>query len=429
MVIRPGFPPEWNFANLKTPDIDFKFNRTGLKDSYSIEHFLKKDAVISLRLKAETERIATVTVNGNPTNWKLIETANGNPEIEIQSPQLAKIEIVWDGKKLANIYDAIKAQNDETITLKTEATICAVNDPQKIILQLSIDSNKLTGKVVGKQGEKTFFIQLAQGQMKWWQPIHLQIESKEKIVLESFKNVDTEKCEIIPIDAFINDSVTRIFKNKYLTPRSPYTTLQLPVQGIGEWCHPLTTADIDDSGFRNMLKNNVLQTSLGVPFKSYATGKNIAFTSRRDNFPRKITIPMSGCASNAYLLMAGTTNHMQSHFVNGKITVKYADGESDTLELINPENWCPIEQDYFVDNKAFKLNAARPYRIQLKTGLVSDNLEKDLNLRGINNRTIPGGAGILLDMPLSKQKQLQSIQIETTANDLIIGLMALTLQR
>jgi hypothetical protein len=56
-------------------------------------------------------------------------------------------------------------------------------------------------------------------------------------------------------------------------------------------------------------------------------------------------------------------------------------------------------------------------------------LEKDLNLRGINNRTIPGGAGILLDMPLSKQKQLQSIQIETTANDVIIGLMALTLQR
>lgn len=58
--------------------------------------------------------------------------------------------------------------------------------------------------------------------------------------------------------------------------------------------------------------------------------------------------------------MAGTTNHMQTHFVNGRINVEYTDDTSDTLELINPENWCPIEQDYFENGLAFKLNALAP---------------------------------------------------------------------
>ena len=40
------------------------------------------------------------------------------------------------------------------------------------------------------------------------------------------------------MDSLFNANVTDIFRNEYLTPRSPYTTLQLPVQGIGEWCHP-----------------------------------------------------------------------------------------------------------------------------------------------------------------------------------------------
>ena len=60
--------------------------------------------------------------------------------------------------------------------------------------------------------------------------------------------------------------------------------------------------------------------------------------------------------------------------------------------MINPENWCPIEQDYYVDNLAFKLNAPRPYRIQFKTGLVSNNLEKDLKIEGVYGREIKGGA-------------------------------------
>ncbi len=87
------------------------------------------------------------------------------------------------------------------------------------------------------------------------------------------------------------------------SPRSPYTTLQLPKQGIGEWCHPTLTADIDDSGMRAQVRSGLLSTSLGVPFRTPAEGKNIAFTSLWDNYPDSLTIPLTGKASHAYLLL------------------------------------------------------------------------------------------------------------------------------
>lgn len=68
----------------------------------------------------------------------------------------------------------------------------------------------------------------------------------------------------------------------------------------------------------------------------------------------------------------------------------------------------------------FKLNAPRPYRLHLKTGLVSNDLEKDLKIDGVYGRKIDGGAALLLDMPLNNTKILRKISVETVANDVII---------
>ena len=65
--------------------------------------------------------------------------------------------------------------------------------------------------------------------------------------------------------------------------------------------------------------------------------------------------------------MAGSTNHMQSRIANGIVVAQYKDGTSDTLQLVNPDNWCPIEQDYYVDGKAFSTASSRPYRVSLGT--------------------------------------------------------------
>ena len=235
------------------------------------------------------------------------------------------------------------------------------------------------------------------------------------------------------LDKLFNAEVDDIFNNKYLSPRPQTTTLQIPVQGIGEWCHPQLTADINDSVFRSLIvRDNIVVA--GIPFRTPNSGPNIVYTSLWDNYPDAVTIPLKGRASVAHLLMAGSTNHMQSRIDNGLVVVTYADLTTDTLALRNPDNWCPIEQDYYVDGKAFRAAEPRPLRVCLGQAtadgkpLVSRDLGKELGIKGVYGREIPGGAAQILMMPLNPKKKLRSLTVRTLSNDVVIGLMAVTLQ-
>ena len=129
---------------------------------------------------------------------------------------------------------------------------------------------------------------------------------KDQIVNWNIRNKDA-KYKTINLKEFYNASVTDIFNNTYLSPRSPYTTLQIPTQGIGEWCHPTLTANINDSGLRSLAKEDKIQTPFEVPFSTVGNtdDKNIIYTTLWDNYPDSVVVPLQGSASHAYLMMAG----------------------------------------------------------------------------------------------------------------------------
>ncbi len=131
-----------------------------------------------------------------------------------------------------------------------------------------------------------------------------------------------------------------------------------PKQGIGGWCEPNASFDVDDSGLRSLAAKNDGKIILpdGIPFATpgEAGAKNIIFTSQWDNYPREVSVPLSGKSSHAFLLMAGSTAAMQSRFDNGEVIVTYTDGSTERLALNNPVNWWPIDQDYFIDDFAFR---------------------------------------------------------------------------
>lgn len=225
-----------------------------------------------------------------------------------------------------------------------------------------------------------------------------------------------------------NANVTDIFRNEYLSPRWPYTTLALPKQGIGDWCSTKRTFDVDDTALRT--SGGTIMVA-GVPFVTPAAGENIVFTSLWDNYPDSIVVPLKGRASQICLLMAGSTNPMQSQFVNGEVTVTYKDGTTERLMLRNPDNWIPIEQDY--DERLSCLPQPRPWRLSLKTGAVSRTLATDNHVWNTTRHKpvfeIPGGAATMLVMPTDKAKRLKSLTLKTTANDVVIGLLALTMAK
>ena len=232
----------------------------------------------------------------------------------------------------------------------------------------------------------------------------------------------------VDLRQYYNDLITNIFRNRYLSPRLSRATLQLPWQGIGDWCSYDELPIIDDSGLRSLAGlSEMITTPEGIPFKTVSDPdkSNIVFTSLWDNYPDEFLLPLKGKASHAYFLMAGSTNHMQSRFTNGFVEIMYTDGTTSKLELQNPETWWPIEQDYYEDGYAFRIEAPRPPRLDLKTGKF--RLTGYPVVAASKTIKIDGGAATVLDLPLNPDKELQQLQLKTIANDVVIGLMAVTI--
>lgn len=434
LLIRPGFPAHWDKASVATPDIAYRFLREGKTDTYHIQQQFQTPLIPVLQINARAEKIRSVKINGNPVHWKATEAANGYPNIIIEMPSSAAATVIieWEGKELSPLTskELLIAQGGKmSLQLPGGVTVSQVYDPQGVLDTHSIEGSDFKALLKSSpQGHHTFFVYTRQGEMNWWQPVNVCIEAPKAPAYLDFADIRPDACRMIDFDRQLNASVTDIYQNEYLSPRSPYATLQLPTQGIGEWCHPLLTATIDDSGLRKLIRKDTFRTSLGIPFRLKASGNNILFTSLWDNYPHRATIPLSGKAGHAYLLMAGSTNHMQCHIANGIIRIHYTDGSCEEKELINPDNWCPIEQDFYVDGKAFVVPAPRPYRLHLKTGKVSRDLGKELGIKGVYGREIEGGAGVLLDIPLDSTKELKELTLETLSNDVVIGVMGITLQ-
>ncbi len=265
---------------------------------------------------------------------------------------------------------------------------------------------------------------------------HIRLKNGETVIDTNIINwkvtaLAKTKFETVDLTSYFNDKLTNIFKNKYLSPRPKSPTLQLPWQGIGNWAYPLITANIDDSGLKKAAgKKHIFELPQHIPLAtSNEDDNNIVFTSQWDNYPRGSMVPVTGRASHVYLLMAGSTNPMQSRITNAEIIVTYQDGSQTCLPIKNPENWWPIEQDDDNDGYAFNTGAARPLRIYLKSGIAPLSFDNYTTIKGYSNKAIDGGAATVLDMPLDTTKQLKSLQLKTLANDVVIGLMSITLVR
>lgn len=236
--------------------------------------------------------------------------------------------------------------------------------------------------------------------------------------------------EAVDLSAHFNDRVTQIFRNEYLSPRSPFVSLAVPKQGIGSWCKPSKQFEVDDTGLRELAakSDGTIMLPNGVRFATPSGGdaKNAVFVSRWDDYPSSMEVALSGKAKHAYLLMAGSTQSMQSRFDNGEVVVHYTDGSVERLALRNPESWWPIDQDYPIDDFAFRYEGAIPPRIELKTGVIRVATMREMKGKG---RVIEGGAATVLDLPLDASKELKSLTVRAIANEVVIGLMGVTLER
>ena len=395
LTISPGFPVEWTHARLTHPDLSLSFVRAGLTDSWEVDQTGDHFRTLTLMIPAAFTALRAVKVNGESVRWSMDSEAAGRPVLKlvVKAGSSNKIEIDWSGEPISAHWM----------------------------------SGAKPGEIAGD------FQRMSRGAYTWWS----LVTKTAPPVVRAMKGVDWEiarpgvHLEAVELTASFNDRVTAIFeKGKYLAPRSQGVSLEQPWQGAGGWANFNLLPVIDDSGLRKVAAENngrVLMPN-GVFFStpSAPDAKNVLFTSQWENYPHESSVSLRGRASHAYLLMAGSTNFMQSRMDNGEVVVTYTDGSSARLALRNPETWWPIDQDYFIDDYQFPMDGPLPPRVDLKTGTV-----RLLSLPAFKGkgRVVPGGAATVLDLALDAGKQLQSVTVRTFTSDSVIGLMSLTLER
>jgi len=370
LAFTPGLPSAWDRATLRHPAVGLEFTRNGNTDTYRLSTRFARPAALRLALPRRAAG-AEITVNGTPVATTPAPGWRDAPRILATAPAANTFEITvrWSG-------DAVTPSPAPAFPPAPPADIAAFVAPPPPAAGARI-----------------------------------------------------EPIDLAPL---FNDRVTAIFApGKYRSPRSPHVSLALPAQGIGAWAgHVNATAEIDDTGLRAASAQNGGRFALpsGVSFATPGPGDahNIAFVSQWDNYPRELTAPLAGRARRVHLLLAGSTNWMQSRLDNGEIVATYADGSTARLPLHNPTTWWPIDQDYFIDGRAFSRPEPTPIRVDLKTGKVRVTTPADFNR---TKAEIPGGSATVLALPLDPTKELRSLTVRALANEVVIGLLAATVER
>ncbi|MBR5763125.1 MAG: DUF4450 domain-containing protein, partial [Bacteroidaceae bacterium] len=390
LSINPGFPKEWDNADITTPDISYSYKRNGVSDKYEIKHNFETVDTVTLRI---------------PIRYTKFDIKNTCQILDYKCDNASF--------------------NQPHVIFKLLAKA-----GQKISIELKGKGDAISNRKAKVVRQNTGLALLQQENRAWWVATAIDESERDMAWLLSgqFTNIDVDSLEPIDISKHFNANVTDIFRNRYESPRSPYTTLTIPIHGYSEWCHPKDTVNIDDSGLRNAIKDSLFIAPNGVKWLSPKDGNNIVYTSLFDNYPNESLISVSGKASHAYLMMAGSTNPMQCNINNAVVEFLYTDDTVQKYPLYSPVNWAPIEQAFFEDGQAFDRHAEPQYRLCLKTGKVSSNLQKELGVKGAQIM-IDGGAGIILDVPLDKSKRLKYIRLRTLSNNVVAGLMGITLQR
>lgn len=313
--IVPGFPSDWDHAGVSRQDVEYSFFRRGRRIVYDFEQTLCDSTVFTVDIPLESA-VRSVRIDGKKASWDVVAEAIGHPEV--------KVSVKGSG-------------------------------PHRFVVRLRRARYEPTGRT--RACGPVMFTQMAAAGSVWW-----SAEDTTPAAQEAPDVHVPAKSASLDISSCFNANIADIYRNSYVSPRPECVTLQIPVQGIGEWCVPTYTVDIEAPA-----------------------GRNVAYASLWDNYPDSIEVKLPGNPVDALRVQViGSTNHMQYDIANAELVLKYTDGTSETLELVHGTNYTSLEQEmpYKVNELIIPADRAR--------------VPSSLTLRVLSNDIVVGMAGVEL---------------------------------
>lgn len=393
--IAPGFPKDWEHAAIDLKDISLRYDRKGEQEFFEIccDKQIKK----CIRVPMRTGSIDAVLLDGEPVDYK-IKAAPNSSFLIVETEKVGRFRLhIMHGSDVAptlRYMQKVMAGGDLAFEV-VGGELVEVLDTSKTLENITVSGNLVYAKAKGSIGHHTFFIRVKHGAYDAWLAADYEILTK-KLLPELLPE---RPFEPIDISKFFNCSMMEVHEQEYLSPRPEGYSIGVFPNGryAWEWNHCGHNAVcIDDSNLR--AAGGMVHTRSGIPFMTPASGKNLACVSLWDNFPAEVAIPLSGTAQELAVMFVSSTNCMQTQVENVRITVEYTDGETTAAKLVYPnsiDDWMvPALQK---ENEIFYFS-------------------------DFNHATVQR-------LRLDPTKTLAALKIEAIANEVIMGVMGVSISR
>jgi len=416
----PQFPDGWDHASIKTPDMSIQYRHTGSSAHFDVT--LASACAMEIQLAVSTKSVKAVTVDGKPAKWTLTP-GFGRSLVNISVPTTDSAKVVVVCRDSLKTYPALSMSGNsgDTVTLEAvDGQLVDFHDPQGVLSDAKIQQGRLTGVLTTNAGNHLVFGLAQVGDARQWRMYKIRVaDAQADAYLAAKTRVEVPAHPLwdeIDMQPDFNGDIRAIYRQKYLSPRPNTCSLRLGTDGYSTWVMAIggksKAPDIDLTGVTSLSDGHGhIVAGNGVPFLWPTGASNIAFTSQWDNWPRQVTVPVGQTGDGVWFLVCGTTDPMEVRIANAELRLRYADGVVEKLELVPPMNFwslCPFGGiDYDYQRDGFALPKLPPTTVQL----------------GNNCRAVVLGWRLRPGVPL------ENVTLETLSQQVVIGLMGVTVQQ
>jgi hypothetical protein len=300
-------------------------------------------------------------------------------------------------------------------------------DPQGILQEARLADGGLQGLVTGEPGHGLILVLAGAAPCQTWIPIKLIVEPRTAPAPPkvwrppSAGQRDLQAWTLVDLSATFNEALTNVLPRvtqKAQPPASPASQV-----GFGYWrdhllqYHGSRNLPVSDAAWRRKVgPDGVAWTTDGIPFKTAPESPNIGVVTRAGGFPSQLEFPVAARGKTLFLMISGMTFPAQSHVVNLRLTLHYANGNDRQVELVNPwgigdcwSTWCGRFHDTAA-NGFENLGGRSGPAGSAEAGDLTQPVAMDTEAH-------------LIALDLDPDIELRRVSLEAIANDCIFGIM------
>ena len=402
MQIQPGFPSEWDHASLELKDISVNYNRHGSREVFTIHTDRTEKKQIRIPMRAAD--IEAVLLDGEPVPYEIVAAPN-NSFIMVETDKVGRFQLrVMHGNAALptlTYQDSVIAGNKVSFTLNG-ADLIEVFDVSETLEDIKIVGNKVYATAKDVAGDHTLFIRAKSGEYDAWLAADYDIINEDVELPE----LEEKPFESVDISKFFNCNMAEVHQQDYLWPRPKNYSMSLFRNGRYSHCAPqegkvrdangkLITV-INDSFFRT--SGGTVYSPSGIPFTTPSEGENIACISIFDRFPTDITVDLEGKGQEIAICFIASAFNLHAGVENVRVTVTYKDGTTSDTPLYYPQaidDW------------------------------LSSALTTESEVFYFNDTTHASVKRVRID----PTKELASVKIEAIANEVIMGIVGISVSK